>query len=86
MRVKSICAWFDCACSASICASSDFICRASFSSPIAAIAWPRVDRIAFADVELDDGAADAPARRNDADALDGGEHRLFVGDRALKQP
>ena len=39
------------------------------------------DRIAFADVELDDGAADAPARRHHADALDGGEHRLLVGDR-----
>ena len=40
------------------------------------------DRIAFADVELDDDAADASARRNDADALDGGEHRLLVGDHA----
>ena len=39
------------------------------------------DRVAFPDIELDDGAADAPARRHHADALDGGEHRLLVGDR-----
>ena len=38
-------------------------------------------RIAFADVELNDGAADTAAGRNHADALDGREYRLLVGDR-----
>ncbi len=40
------------------------------------------DRVAFPDIELNDGAADTAARRNYADALDSGKHRLFVGDRA----
>ena len=80
-RVRSVCAWANWASRPAICASSDFICSASFSSPMVAITWPCLTAIAFLHGKFDHRAADARARRHDIGAFDRGEDRLFVGNR-----
>ena len=81
VRVKSICAWSDCACKRADLRVQRFHLQRQLLVADGRNRLAAGDRIAFPDIELDDDAANAPARRHHADALDGGEHRLLVGDR-----
>ena len=79
MRSKSVLAWSRCDFSEAMRESSACICSASLSSATARLGAGR-DRVALLDVDADDGAADARAGDELMDRLDGGDHRLAVGD------